>query len=473
MLRPLFACLAVLSLGALVAPELAAQTPRATPRRTPPGERPPRPAAEERAKESPQRSADEAKAETTGPMPGELLDKVVAVVGEGVVTQSELDEQVAAITDRIQRANQSPPPAAALRSQVLDRLIIQELQLQRAERMGIKISDEQLNAAVAEVATRNNLTLGQLPAVLAQQGVDYASYRDNMRKEITLRAVQERELRSKINITPRELDQFIERLKKLPNEEDEYHASHILIAIPPDATKAQEEELAKKAQDIANRAATEDFAQLAIANSSSQTALEGGDLGWRKGSALPTILAEMIVGLKAGQVSRPLATPTGFHIVKLNGVRSAEGDPVRDQVHVRHILIKPNTLQDDATVSLKLAGIRTRILNGEDFAVFASSMSEDPGSAVDGGMMDWTTPDAFVAPFQAAIVPLKDNEISPPFQTEYGWHIVQLLGRRKFDTTEDNLRNRAYGQLRDSKAEEETELWLRQLRDEAYVDTNL
>jgi peptidyl-prolyl cis-trans isomerase SurA len=470
MLRALFTCLVVLSLGGLAMPEVAAQTPRATPRRTPPSERAPSPRDEARA----ERAAEAAKAEVfTGPPPGVSLDKVVAVVGEGVITQSELDEQVASIVDRLQRQNQAPPPAAALRSQVLDRLIIQELQLQRAERMNIKISDEQLNAAIAEVASRNKLELAQLPAALAQQGVDYGSYRENMRKEITLQAVQEREMRSKINITPRELDQFIERLKKLPNENDEYHASHILISIPPDATKAQEEELARKAQDIATRAATEDFAQLAIANSSSQTALEGGDLGWRKGSALPTVLAEMIVGLKPGQVSKPLATPTGFHIVKLNGVRSAEGDPVRDQVHVRHILIKPNALQDDATVSLKLAGIRTRILNGEDFSVFASSMSEDTGSAVEGGMMDWTTPDVFVPEFQRAVAGLKDNEISPPFQTDYGWHIVQLLGRRQFDTTEDNLRNRAYGQLRAGKAEEETELWLRQMRDEAFVDTDL
>jgi peptidyl-prolyl cis-trans isomerase SurA len=472
MLRPLFACLAVLSLAGLAAPELAAQTPRATPRRTPPSERataPPR-------HEAPGAAAKDApKAEAfTGPLPGVSLDKVVAIAGEGVVTQSELDEQIASISDRIKRQNQQLPPAAVLRTQVLDRLVVQELQLQRAERMSIKVSDEQLNAAVKQVASENKLTLEQLPSVLAQQGIDYGSFRDNIRKEMILGAVRERELRSKINITPRELDQFMERLKKMPGENDEYNASHILIAIPADATKAQEEELAKKAQGIYERAlAGEDFAQLAIANSNSQTALEGGALGWRKGPELPTLLAEAIVSLKPGEVSKPLQAQNGFHIVKLNGKRSAEGDPVRDQVHVRHILIKPNTLQDDDAVKLKLAGIRTRILNGEDFAVFATSMSEDTGSAVDGGTMDWTTPDSFVPEFARAIEALKDNEISPPFQTEYGWHIVQLLGRRKFDTTEDNLRNRAYAQLRASKVDEETETWLRQMRDEAFVDTNL
>ncbi|MET0279628.1 MAG: peptidylprolyl isomerase [Steroidobacteraceae bacterium] len=337
----------------------------------------------------------------------------------------------------------------------------------------VTFHDEQLNAAVAEVATRNNLTLGQLPAVLAQQGVDYASYRDNMRKEITLRAVQERELRSKINITPRELDQFIERMKKLPGENDEYDASHILIAIPADATKAQEEELAKKAQSVYERAvAGEDFSQLAVANSNSQTALDGGELGWRKGPELPTILAELIVGLKPGEVSKPLATPTGFHLVKLNEIRSGTGNPIEDQVHARHILIRPNELQDDATVRQKLIGIRDRILKGEEFAAFASSMSEDSGSAVNGGDLGWAGPGTYVPEFEQVIAGLKDNEISEPFRTQFGWHVVQLLGRRQFDTTEDSLRQRAFRQLRESKADEEVELWLRRMRDEAYVDTN-
>jgi peptidyl-prolyl cis-trans isomerase SurA len=404
---------------------------------------------------------------------GELLDRVVAIVNDGIVTESELGEQIASITERLQQQKTALPPPDVMRKQVLDRLVLQEVQLQRAERIGLKISDEQLNAALADIAQRNNIPLAQLPSALAAQGIDYGAYRDNMRKEITLQSLRQRDVLSRINVTPRELDQFIERLKKMPNETGEYNLSHILIAIPPDATQARVDELAKRAQEVYERAATEDFSRLAVAFSNSQTALEGGSLGWRKGPELPTVLAEIIVGLKPGEVSKPLATPNGFHIVKLNEVRSTAGNPIEDQVHARHILIRTNTLQDDATVRQKLAGIRERILKGEDFAVFASSMSEDSGSAVNGGDLGWSGPGSFVPEFENVLGALKDNEISEPFQTKFGWHIVQALGRRQFDTTEESLRQRAFGQLRESKADEETETWLRRLRDEAFIDTDL
>jgi peptidyl-prolyl cis-trans isomerase SurA len=404
---------------------------------------------------------------------GALLDRVVAIVGEGVVTESDLNEQMEMITERLREQNTALPPAGVLRTQVMERLIVQEIQLQRAERIGMKISDEQLNAALTDVAQRNNMTLSQLPSALVAQGIDYAAYRDNMRKEITLQTLRQRDVLSRINVTPRELDQFIERLKKLPSATDEYNLSHILIAIPQEATQAQVDELGKKAQEVYERAANEDFSRLAVAFSNSQTALEGGALGWRKGPELPTILAEVIVGLKPGEVGKPLATPTGFHLVKLNAVRSTDGSRIEDQNHARHILMKPNELQDDATVRQKLAGVRQKILNGEDFAAFASSMSEDSGSAVNGGDLGWNGPGTFVPEFESTLAGLQINEISDPFRTQFGWHIIQLLGRRQFDTTEEALRQRAFQQLRESKADEETELWLRKLRDEAFVDTDL
>lgn len=404
---------------------------------------------------------------------GALLDRVVAIVGEGVVTESDLNEQMEMISERLREQNTPPPPAAVLRTQVMERLIVQEIQLQRAERIGMKISDEQLNAALTDVAQRNNMTLSQLPSALIAQGIDYAAYRDNMRKEITLQALRQRDVLGRINVTPRELDQFIERLKKLPSATDEYNISHILIAIPQEATQAQVDELGKRAQEVYERASTEDFSRLAIAFSNSQTALEGGALGWRKGPELPTILAEVIVGLKPGEVGKPLATPSGFHLVKLNAVRSTDGSRIEDQNHARHILMKPNELQDDATVRQKLAGVRQKILDGEDFAAFASSMSEDSGSAVNGGDLGWNGPGTFVPEFESTLAGLQINEISDPFRTQFGWHIIQLLGRRQFDTTEEALRQRAFQQLRESKADEETELWLRKLRDEAFVDTDL
>lgn len=418
-------------------------------------------------------SATAPAAEPAKPPAGKLLDRVVAIVNDGVVTQSDLDEQTAMIIERLREQKTQLPPADVLRKQVLDRLVVQEVQFQRAERIGLKVSDEQVNSALADIAQRNNIALAQLPSALAQQGIDFAGFRDNIRKEITLQMLRQRDVLSKISVTPRELEQFIERLKKLPSDKDEYNLAHILLAIPPDATQAQVDEIAKRAQEIYERASTEDFSRLAVAYSNSQTALEGGSLGWRKGPELPTVLAEVIVGLKAGEVSKPLATPNGYHLVKLVAIRSTEGSPIEDQNHARHILMKPNQLQDDATVKQKLSSIRDRILKGEDFAAFASSMSEDPGSSVNGGDLGWNGPGTFVPEFESTLASLKENEISEPFRSQFGWHIVQLLGRRQFDTTEESLRSRAFGQLRESKADEETELWLRRLRDEAFVDTDL
>ncbi len=404
---------------------------------------------------------------------GALMDRVAAIVNENVVTTSELDEQVAMITERLEQQRTALPDAEVLRKQVLDRLVVQEVQMQRANRVGIKISDEQLNAALADVAQRNNLRLADLPRALASQGVDYASYRDNMRKEITLTSLRQRDVIAKINVTPRELEQFIERQKRMPSETMEYNVSHILIAVPQEASQTQVDELSKRAQDIYVRSTgTEDFGRLAVAYSNSQTALESGSLGWRKGPELPTFFAEEIVKLKAGGISKPIRTPSGFHLIKLNETRDISGsNKVVEQNHARHILIKPNELQDDATVKQKLTSIRERILKGEDFSAFASSMSEDPGSSVNGGDLGWNGPGTFVPEFEATLARLNDNDISEPIRTQFGWHVIQLLGRRSFDTTEEQMRNRAYNQLRESKADEETELWLRRLRDEAFVDT--
>lgn len=405
---------------------------------------------------------------------GELLDKVAAVVDEGLVSTSELDEQTEMVTDRLRGQNVELPPADVLRKQVLDRLVLQEIQLQRAAKAGIKISDEQLNAAVQDVAKRNNLTLAQLPAALAAQGVDYASYRENMRKEIQMAALRQRDVLARINVTPRELEQFITKQKNQPSEFEEYNVSHILIAVPQDATAEQIDELGKRAEELHERAVKgEDFGQLALSFSNSQTALERGALGWRKGPELPTFLADVVVKLKPGETSAPLRTPTGFHLVRLNEMRSTDGAKVVNQSHTRHILMKPNELQDDATVKQKLEALRERVLKGEDFAVFATSLSEDPGSAVNGGDLGWTNPGTFVPQFERALDALTENQISEPIHTEFGWHLIQLLGRRQFDTTEDVLRQRAFAQLRESKADEETELWLRRLRDEAFVEYRL
>jgi peptidyl-prolyl cis-trans isomerase SurA len=315
------------------------------------------------------------------------------------------------------------------------------------------------------------MTLSQLPEALAKQGIDYATYRDEMRKEITLTLLRQRDVLQHIVVTPREIDQYLDKQAHTPSDRNEYNVSHILIAVSQEASAAQLDQAGKRAAEVYTRAKNgEDFAKLAVAYSNSQTALEGGALGWRKGGELPTFLSDVIAKLKPGEVSEPLRTPTGYHIIRLNDERGGSQQTVIDQVHVRHILMKTNELADDATVKQKLTALRERILKGEDFGGLAQTVSEDPGSAAEGGDLGWTGPDAFVGDFEKAVAGLKDGEISEPVHTQYGWHIIQLLGRRRYDNTDEMKRRQAIDAIRASKADEETELWLRRLRDDAYVE---
>jgi peptidyl-prolyl cis-trans isomerase SurA len=401
---------------------------------------------------------------------GTLLDRIAAVVNDGVVLESEVDDQMHEVTVRLQAQNMALPADSVLRKQVLDRLILQRIELQQANHDGITISDDQLNSALQDVAARNKIAFADLPTVLAQQGIDYANYRDQMRQQLTIGLLRQRDVLQRIVVTPREVDQFIAKQTKQPASNAEYNVSHILIAVPPNATPEQITQAQQRADDIYHRASKgEDFGKLAVAYSNSEDALEGGSLGWRQGSELPTFLTSLIMGLKAGQVGAPLRTPTGIHIVKLNQVRSQEKKAIVAQIHVRHILLKTNALQDDATVRQRLEQIRQRILKGESFAVAASAASQDPGSASDGGDLGWQSPDVFDPQFSAAIGKLKVGEISEPFQSHFGWHIAQLLGRRDHDETQEVRRLNAMEQIRASKADEDTELWLQHLRDDAYV----
>jgi len=406
---------------------------------------------------------------------GSLLDRVAATVNDGVVLQSELEEQMVIIAQRLREQKLELPPQNVLQKQVLDRLVLQELQMQRANRAGIKVSDETVNNALSDIARQNNIPLAELPNALAAQGIDYAGYRENLRKELAMQILRQRDVLQRINVSPREIDQFIERQKKMPSGTNQYDVSHILIAVPQAATPDELDEAARKADEVYQKATSgEDFSRLAVQYSNAQTALEGGRLGLKKGDELPTFLAEAIAGMKAGDVSKPLRTPSGFHIVKLNDIKSAVGQTIINQVHARHILLKPNELQDDATVQQKLQTIRDRIVNkGENFSAVASVVSEDPGSAADGGDLGWTGPGTFVPEFEKQLAQLQPDEISQPFKTQYGWHIIQLLGRRQFDNSEEIVKQQAFNTIRNSKVDEETELWLRRLRDEAYVEYRL
>jgi len=402
---------------------------------------------------------------------GVLLDSVAAVVNDGIVLRSEVESQMQTISERIQQQGQQLPPRNILRQQVLERLVLQEVQMQRADRLGIKVSDEMVNSALAEVAQRNKIKFSDLPATLEQQGVDYRAYRDDIRKEMTLSLLRQRDVLSRVYVSPREIDQCIAKRNSSPGIDNEFNLAHILVAIPNTATEQQIAERAAKAQGVYERAKKgEDFAQLAIAYSDSGTALEGGALGWRKAGQLPSFVSDIIPGMKAGDVTEPIRTPSGLHIFKVLEVRGAEQAALVSQVHARHILMQTNEVEDDETIRQKLVKIRERIEKGESFEAIASVTSEDTGSAANGGDLGWVGPGTFVPEFEQQLDALKDNEMSQPFRTKFGWHLVQLLGRRTYDASEDLTRNKCVGQLREARADEETEIWLRRLRDEAFVD---
>ncbi len=403
---------------------------------------------------------------------GVLLDGIAAVVNEGVVLNSQLEAEVTNITRRLREQKTELPPPAVLRKQVLERLVVEEIQIQRAKKVGISVSDEMLNNALNDLAVRNKVAFSDLPRALEEQGIDYRDFRDSMRKDLQLQILRQRDVLQRINVSPRELDQFLARQKNGVDQTSEYNLAHILVAVPVSATSDELADREARAQEVFAKArGGEDFAQLAVTYSDSGTNVNGGALGWRPGSQLPSIVVDAIPGMKPGDVTEPLRTPSGFHIFKLIEVRGGIEQAVQSQVHARHILLQTNELEDDSTVEQKLAAIRTRIVDqNEDFAAIAAVNSADKGSAVDGGDLGWTGPGSFVPEFERQLDALKEGEISQPFKSQYGWHIVQLLGRRMHDTTDDVRRNRAFAALRESKAEEETELWLRRLRDEAFVE---
>ena len=405
---------------------------------------------------------------------GVLLDRVAAVVNDGIVLVSDLDRQQQLISERLREAGQQLPPSNILRQQVLERLVMQEVQMQRADRLGIKVSDEMVNQALSEVAARNKIQFSDLPAALEAQGVDYRAYREEVRREMTLNGLRQRDVYSRIYVSPREVEQCYAKRKNSPGEDVEYNLGHILVAVPASATPEQAEERVARAQGVYERARRgEDFAQLAISYSDAGTALEGGALGWRKADQLPSFAADAIPRLKPGEVTEPIRTPSGLHIFKLVEARGVTGSTLVSQIHARHILLQTNAVEDDDTVRQKLTQFRDRILKGESFEAIASVNSADPGSAAKGGDLGWVSPGTLVPIFEQQLDLLAENEISQPFKTQFGWHIVQLLGRRTYDATDDVIRNRCVAQLRESKADEETEIWMRRLRDEAFVEYRL
>jgi peptidyl-prolyl cis-trans isomerase SurA len=404
---------------------------------------------------------------------GMRLDGIAALVNDGVVLDSELQDQTMLIVQRLRAEGTPLPPQDVLLQQVLENLVVSQIQLQRAEREGIVVPDEILNRALSDIARRNGTTLTELPALLAADGMDYGAYRKEMREQLIMERLRMRDVISRIAITNRELEDYLAREENTSFRNNQYNISHILIALPATTSPGALETARKKAWDIYEQLQNgADFAQLAVTYSNAQTALDGGAMGWRSGEALPSLFADVVPAMEAGSVSEPIRSSSGFNLVKLNDVKGNE--PImEDQVHARHILMTTDEIMDDDIVEQKLIEIRAGILNGDDFAAVAKAVSDDPGSAVEGGDLGWAGPGMFVGVFEETLNSLEIGEISEPFQSQFGWHIVEVLERRVHDTTDDVLRQRAMMAIRDSKVAEETELWLRQLRDESFVEYRL
>jgi peptidyl-prolyl cis-trans isomerase SurA len=401
------------------------------------------------------------------------LDAIIAVVNDDVVVRSELDTEIDLILPQMQKAGTAPPPRPQLEKQVLDRLILKRLQAQRARDLGIQVEEATLNEALTNIAQRNGLSLEELQATLEAGGIRFADFREDTRSQIVTSRLQNQEVVNKIQITDQEIDRFLERESSRLIEREQVRLQHILIALPENPTPAQVQAAeAKATRLVARLRGGEDFAKVAAAESDGRNALQGGDLGWFEMGAVPSLVSELAFTMAEGEISEPLSSPSGYHIIKLTEIKAATPADVV-QTNARHILIRTNELVSDEDAKRRLEQLRMRIVGGEDFAALARSNSDDTGSALKGGDLGWVNPGDTVPDFEEAMNALPPNGVSEPFQSPFGWHIVQVIERRNQDKEGEFMRVKAREALQRRKAEEATEEWLRQLRDEAYVEIRL
>jgi peptidyl-prolyl cis-trans isomerase SurA len=407
----------------------------------------------------------------------QLLDRVVAVVNKDVITQSQLEERVGLVTRQLNQQNVQLPERATLDHQVLERMIMDRAQLQLAEDSGIKIDDLQVDRAVDRIAEQNKLSLAQFRQALEHDGVSFDKLRDDIRTEITLARLREREVDSKIQVTDSEIDNYLadntaRKVRETANAE--YDVSHILVRVPEGATPEQVETLHARATEAMKEARTgADFAKIAVTFSDAPDALQGGGLGWRTRDRLPDLFVGALDNMQPGDTSDVMRSPAGFHVIHLNdrrGVRQVSGDV--EQTHARHILVRTNELVSDADAKRRIEQLRARIVQGEDFAELARLNSDD-SSAPRGGDLGWLYPGDTVPDFEAALAKLKPQELSEPVRTPFGWHLIQVLERRRGDMSSDRQRLEARKAVRERKADEAFEEWLRELRDRTYTEYRL
>lgn len=401
------------------------------------------------------------------------LDAIVAVVNDDVVVQSEVEHETSLVIPQLQQEGTAVPPPDQLRKQVLERLILKRLQQQRARVLGITVDDATVLEALSSIAGRNGLSIEELQATLEAGGIRFADFREDTRMQILTSRLQNQEVVRNIQVTDQEVDRFLAREADSLIPREQVRLSHILVALPDNPTPAQEAAAEKKANGLLTRIrGGADFASVAAAQSDGRTALEGGDLGWFEMAAVPSLASDLAYSLGKGEVSGLLRSPSGFNIIKLVDIKGGAPDSVT-QTNARHILVRTNELVSEEDARTRLNQLRQRIQGGDDFATLAQAHSDDTGSALKGGDLGWVSPGDTVPEFEEVMDALTPGQVSEPFESPFGWHIVQVQERRSQDTADDLLRLKAREAIQRRKAEEATEAWLRQLRDEAYVEVRL
>ncbi len=403
------------------------------------------------------------------------LDRIVAIVENGVILSSELENRLNSVKNKLLAQNTQLPPDSIIRKQILERMIMNKIQRLLANRGGITADNETLQKSMARLAEANGMTADEFRQALGNQGIEYGDFLEDLRNEIILNRLRGSQVDRKIRVSDNEIDRLLEVQGKFGGAagQAEFRIGHILIATPEAASPSQIQQARSRAEKVIQRLKEgRDFEKTAVAVSDGAQALQGGDLGWRKLGQIPTIFAEHVAKMERGSIADPIQSPSGFHIIKLLNIKGVEAHII-SQTRARHILIKTNDLISDEDAKMRLLGIKERLENGEDFATLARAHSDDTSSAIKGGELGWVSSGALVKPFEETMNKLPPGEISNPVQTQFGWHLIQVQERKNRDNTAEYKRNKAREQIRRSKIEEEKVLWLRRLRDEAYVDIRL
>ena len=400
-----------------------------------------------------------------------LLDKVSVIVDKGVILESEIRELVKTVKDNANKNNQALPSDRALRTQAIERLILDNLQMQVADRMGIRVSDPQLEQTIANIAQNQNNSVDQLRESIRKAGLDYENYRESVRKELITGEVRRANVRRRIYITPQEISTLVSLIEEQGNEQAEYRLGHILIGFPPEPTDDDITAARNRADKVLNLLNSgSDFAKIAIASSSGPKALDGGDMGWLNINSMPTLFAEVIQGKETDNLIGPIRSGAGFHILKIMETRGVEVAKL-EEINARHILIKPSIILSEQKAQSMLLEFKAQILEGTaEFADLAKKHSEDPGSAIKGGDLGWADPNMYVPAFKDALMQLAKDEISEPVRSVHGWHLMQLLDRRVDDITDRKKQDKAYQLIYNRKFAEETDAWIREMREEAFIE---